>query len=173
MDDIAWLNARTVIVPPDHLAADEVRVLLIDAHAAGVRTAAVVPVHLSLVPEGMTRIARVAHPLGRAHTLIKAAEARLAVEYGAEEIWLAADDTVRDENAQLAEIVAVRQAVPQPVRLTVVTEVEATRKAAVTAGADHVLGRDVVWVATLEEAVEALDSGAERLATARPFQTSA
>lgn len=88
-------------------------------------------------------------PTGKHHTLIKAAEARLAVQFGAGEIGLVIDQAVArvDQNALLSEIVAVREAVPHPVVLAVMVEpalLEDTQLAAVchtarTAGADRII----------------------------------
>lgn len=164
MDDIAWLHARTTVVPPDGLSAAATRELLIDAHEVGVGTALVAPTHLPLVPEQMVRACRVGYPSGRHHSLIKAAEARLAVEYGASEIWLRMDPTVDDENAVLAEVVAVRQAVPPPVTLVAETGFAET---AVRGGADEA-GEAGTLCDTLDDAVAALEAGAARVFTARP-----
>lgn len=63
-------------------------------------------------------------PTGKHHTLVKAAEARLAVQYGAAEVGVAVDPVVArtDTNALLAEIVAVREAVPHPAGLSIIIE---------------------------------------------------
>lgn len=57
------------------------------------------------------------YPTGRHHTLIKASEARLAVQSGAEEIWISVDDTITDSNAHLSELITIREACPDPVEL--------------------------------------------------------
>ena len=68
-------------------------------------------------------IALIGWPTGRHHSLIKAAEARLAVDEGATEVWLAIDDTLVGTtdglNAVLADIIAVRQVVDSRARLGV------------------------------------------------------
>lgn len=68
-------------------------------------------------------IALIGWPTGRHHSLIKAAEARLAVEDGADEVWVAVDvpglvdtDTI---NAVLADVIAVSQVVEEPTRFGV------------------------------------------------------
>ena len=48
------------------------------------------------------------YPTGRHHTLIKASEARLAVQSGAEEIWVSVDDTITDSNTHLSEFITIR-----------------------------------------------------------------
>ncbi|MCQ4623959.1 hypothetical protein KBX18_00045 [Corynebacterium sp. CCUG 69979] len=68
-------------------------------------------------------IALIGWPTGRHHSLIKAAEARLAVDEGATEVWLSVDDalvsSVKGLNAVLADIIAVRQVVDSRARLGV------------------------------------------------------
>lgn len=96
------------------------------------------------------RIATVAgFPSGKHHSLIKATEARFAVEQGAVEVDMVIDiaqAVEKDDNAILAEVVAVREAVPNPVILKVIVESAALTekqlrsavRAAVTGGADYV-----------------------------------
>src|SRR5699024_1784267 len=50
------------------------------------------------------------YPTGRHHTLIKASEARLAVQSGAEEIWVSVDDTITDSNTHFSEFITIREA---------------------------------------------------------------
>ena len=57
------------------------------------------------------------YPTGRHHTLIKASEARLAVQSGAEEIWVSVDDTIEEANTHLSELVTIQEACPDPVEL--------------------------------------------------------
>ncbi len=57
------------------------------------------------------------YPTGRHHTLIKASEARLAIQSGASEVWVSLDETVTDANAVLSELIAIREACPDPARL--------------------------------------------------------
>lgn len=63
-------------------------------------------------------------PSGKHHTLIKAAEARLAVQYGATEVAVVLDPASArsDQNAVLSELIALREAVPHPVQLAVILE---------------------------------------------------
>lgn len=65
--------------------------------------------------DGLTVVAAVAYPAGTAHSLIKATEARFAVQCGASEILLALDASVSDDNALIADIMAVREAVSEQV----------------------------------------------------------
>ncbi|MFH0410974.1 deoxyribose-phosphate aldolase [Corynebacterium sp. L4756] len=62
-------------------------------------------------------VAVAGYPTGRHHTLIKASEARLAVESGAEEVWVSVDDTIEDSNTILSELITLNEACPDPVKL--------------------------------------------------------
>ena len=82
-------------------------------------TVLVSPHHVSLAAgAGTADIISVAgYPTGRHHTLIKASEARLAIQSGASEVWVSLDETVTDANAVLSELNAIREACPDPARL--------------------------------------------------------
>lgn len=82
-------------------------------------TVVVSPHHVSLAAGvGASDIISVAgYPTGRHHTLIKASEARLAIQSGASEVWVSLDETVADANAVLSELIAIREACPDPARL--------------------------------------------------------
>ena len=82
-------------------------------------TVLVSPHHVSLAAgAGTADIISVAgYPTGRHHTLIKASEARLAIQSGASEVWVSLDETVADANAVLSELIAIREACPDPARL--------------------------------------------------------
>ncbi|AGF71401.1 deoxyribose-phosphate aldolase [Corynebacterium halotolerans] len=200
MDDLTWL-AGTVdltLLTPD-ATADRVRGGVATVREQGLHGLVVAPSHLPLIPADVTAVAVVGFPTGRHHTLVKAAEARLAVETGATEIWLTVDAAVEDPNALLAEIVAVREAVPPPVNLGVIVEAPARAdvtpvcRAAQLAGAERLVtatgwhpagttGTDMAVTVgscagflpvtavgaapSLAEAVDWLDSGADRLALA-------
>ena len=98
---------------------------LLDAPAATVKeraadnTVLVSPHHVSLAAgAGAADIISVAgYPTGRHHTLIKASEARLAIQSGASEVWVSLDETLTDANAVLSELIAIREACPDPARL--------------------------------------------------------
>ena len=98
---------------------------LLNASAATVKdravdnTVVVSPHHVSLAAgAGAADIISVAgYPTGRHHTLIKASEARLAIQSGASEVWVSLDETVTDANAVLSELIAIREACPDPARL--------------------------------------------------------
>ncbi|VEH80666.1 putative deoxyribose-phosphate aldolase [Corynebacterium kutscheri] len=58
------------------------------------------------------------YPTGRHHSLVKAAEARLAVQCGATEIVVVLDDTrLFDSYAVMSELIALRESVTQPAKL--------------------------------------------------------
>jgi len=148
------------------------------ARDAGLAGVVVSPSHLAAVgePAGLTVASVVGYPSGRHHSLVKAAEARLAVQQGAGEIWLTPDATVDDPNTLLAEFVAVREAVPAPVHLAVLVvdgpHGEAAAEAARLAGADRVvsgasirtdLPRTAVGADDLAGVIAALEAGADRV----------
>lgn len=69
------------------------------------------------VTDGGFVVSWAGYPTGRHHSLVKAAEARLAVQMGAAEVWVCVDETVDDVNSYLADLITVREACPAPVRL--------------------------------------------------------
>ncbi|SDM07489.1 deoxyribose-phosphate aldolase [Corynebacterium mycetoides] len=112
MDDLQWLATRTgeSALGGQPFASD-------GRHLAGV---VVEPTRVRAANSGSVPvIAVVGWPGGRHHSVIKAAEARLAVDMGADEVWLVVDPGAEGDNEVLADVVAVRQAVDAPVRLGV------------------------------------------------------
>lgn len=178
--DAQWLAGRLDADLTDPaLTRDEIRAACTQATGLGLHGVIVDPTHVTAVPDGLITSVVVGYPTGRHHSLVKAAEARLAVQEGAQVVWLAVDATVTDANALLADVVAVRQAVPPPVRLAVITVGSvAARDAATAGGADFCVGKHPVdqhppgqWLARaadLSEVVEALENGAARAAVADP-----
>ena len=85
------------------------------------------------------------YPTGRHHTLIKASEARLAIQSGASEVWVSLDETLTDANAVLSELIAIREACPDPARLGLIVPdaplADATLKAAHQAGYQRLIVR--------------------------------
>ena len=126
---------------------------LLDAPAATVKeraadnTVLVSPHHVSLAAgAGAADIISVAgYPTGRPHTLIKASEARLAIQSGASEVWVSLDETLTDANAVLSELIAIREACPDPARLGLIVPdaplADATLKAAHQAGYQRLIVR--------------------------------
>ena len=98
---------------------------------------------------GLTVATVCGFPSGKHHVLVKAAEARLAVQFGASEIDMVVDIAAAqagDSNALISEIATVREAVPHPVVLKVILEsavlsndaLATACRAALAAGADYV-----------------------------------
>ena len=126
---------------------------LLDAPAATVKeraadnTVLVSPHHVSLAAgAGAADIISVAgYPTGRHHTLIKASEARLAIQSGASEVWVSLDETLTDANAVLSALIAIREACPDPARLGLIVPdaplADATLKAAHQAGYQRLIVR--------------------------------
>lgn len=75
------------------------------------------PHHVMAAAEAEHIIAVAGYPTGRHHSLVKAAEARLAVQSGAAEVWVAVDALLSDTTSLLSELVTLREACPLPVRL--------------------------------------------------------
>lgn len=174
LSDAEWLATRTgldLLGGPFHVPGEAAALAVEPTHvAAAARTGARV-------------VAAVGWPTGRHHSLVKAAEARLAAETGAHEIWLAPDPD-GDASALLADIVAVRQSVEVP--LGVLWAGEASAEAARLAGADAlIVPADAVLPATelavvvrgaapgTASVVEHLERGASRVFTAPPARAAA
>lgn len=104
----------------------------------------------SLGSDATLRIATVAgFPSGKHASLVKATEARYAAQLGADEIDVVIDVAAalaKDQNALLAELITVREAVPHPLVLKVIVEsalldeeqLRTAVRACVQAGADYV-----------------------------------
>lgn len=175
--DAAWLAGRALLLLVD---APLVRDGVDRARWAGLRGVVLAPSTLQSAgdTEGLTVAAVVGWPSGRHHTLVKAAEARLAVAQGATEIWLATDPHIADANTLLAEIIAVREAVPPPVTLAVHLDAgrgpdsaRALAEAAALAGAERLVGTSIsgglphtLLADSLDAVIDALDAGADRVA---------
>ena len=85
--------------------------------SAGQQRVLVSPHHV-IAAEGAEHVISVAgYPTGRHHSLVKAAEARLAVQSGAAEVWVAVDALLGDATSLLSELVTLREACPLPARL--------------------------------------------------------
>ena len=155
---------------------------LLDAPAATVKeraadnTVLVSPHHVSLAAgAGAADIISVAgYPTGRHHTLIKASEARLAIQSGASEVWVSLDETLTDANAVLSELIAIREACPDPARLGLIVPdaplADATLKAAHQAGYQRliVLSRKAADYAESAAGEEGKKKGPELAAATLP-----
>ena len=123
MNDMEWLagkvgTCRIPCAPACTIEADDLR----QRARAGVVVEPVDVARMTIssgMPPVAPVIALIGWPTGRHRSLVKAAEARLAVEEGAAEVWLAVDAAL-DANSLLADIVAVNQTVESPARLGVV-----------------------------------------------------
>lgn len=108
--------------------------------AAEGATVCIAPHLLAAVPETTVQVGSVCgFPNGTHHPLIKATEARFAVQNGAVEISLVPNlgaIASGDMNALLGEIVAVREAITEHIKLTVILEVAAFSKQQVQAAAE-------------------------------------
>ena len=182
-EDLSWLSQRIGVFDPRAKTAPSSSI--VDQPEAGI---VVEPTGVAAAAGPIAPvIALVGWPTGRHHSLIKAAEARLAVQDGAGEIWLAVDADVlaageSGASAVMADIIAVSQVVDAPARMGVVCEGSVDKQMldalarmaervdaavlAVAAGAElpettcelAVYGAD-----TLEGAVDALYAGAQRV----------
>lgn len=133
LDDAQWLATRTYLWLADAPAFPT----QIEPLAPGGTCGAVVvaPTDIARARSlGAPRIIALAgYPTGRHHTLIKAAEARLAIQEGADEVWVRVDTTRGDKNSWLADLVAMRDACPPPARLGVLLDARRADPAASTA----------------------------------------
>lgn len=130
-------------------SAADVRNLLADARAHDVDTVVIAPhlLHAAGERPRVRIVSTAGWPTGNHHILVKCAEARLAVQCGASEIVLVPDlANLQDQNALIAEVVAVREAVPHPAMLIVALRAPdpAMVETARMAGADRLLILDAV-----------------------------
>src|SRR5699024_5071421 len=117
-ETVASIIDHTLLKP--EATADDVRALVDEARELSIRAVCVSP---SMLPvrtagaDGAPDIAVAAvcgFPSGKHHSLVKAAEARFAVESGADEIDMVIDigsAVAGDYSAVLADIIAVREAI--------------------------------------------------------------
>lgn len=118
----ADLSAAVELTVLDPLACPaDVEAAILAAQQAGIGQLRVAPTMMSLVAESNLQIGTVAgFPTGKHHALIKATEARFAVQHGAADVLLAPDlgcIASRDFNALLSELIAVREAISDQVSL--------------------------------------------------------
>ena len=154
---VAAILDATLLKP--EASRDDVAALVREATQLGCGAVCVSPSMLplgSVVSSGSSgsdatlRIATVAgFPSGKHASLVKATEARYAAQLGAEEIDVVVDVAAalaKDQNALLAELITVREAVPHPLVLKVIVEsalldeeqLRTAVRACVQAGADYV-----------------------------------
>ncbi|WP_431957733.1 deoxyribose-phosphate aldolase [Nocardia lijiangensis] len=131
MADSASLSRAEVAAIIDHtlLAPDatsaEVTALVEEARALGVYAICVSPSMLPVRAPGLAVATVAGFPSGKHHSLVKGAEARLAVDQGAAEVDMVIDVGAALEgeyNAVLADIVTVREAIADRAVLKVIIE---------------------------------------------------
>ncbi|MDG3009960.1 deoxyribose-phosphate aldolase [Rhodococcus sp. D2-41] len=120
---LAKMIDHTLLKPEATVA--QVRALVDEAAGLGVLAVCVSPSMLPLRAPGLVTATVVGFPSGAHHSLVKAAEARLAVDSGAQEVDMVIDlgaAVSGDYGAVLADILTVREAVPAPTVLKVIIE---------------------------------------------------
>lgn len=145
--DVAAMIDHTLLAP--EATAADVTALIEEARSLGVFAICVSPSMLPVRAPDLVVATVAGFPSGKHHSLVKGAEARLAVEQGAAEVDMVIDvgaARVGDYNAVLADIIAVRESIGDRALLKVILEsaalsdeaiVESCR-AAERAGADFV-----------------------------------
>lgn len=132
------LNRARVAAMIDHTllspdaSRDDVAACVAEALDLGVKAVCVSPAMLPVRGEGLTVAAVTGFPSGKHHALVKAMEARLAVDQGAREV-----DMVIDVGAAIAglvdevmaDVLTVRDAVPPPIKVKVILETAALYRA--------------------------------------------
>ncbi|MEU5759158.1 deoxyribose-phosphate aldolase [Nocardia sp. NPDC047648] len=121
--EVAAMIDHTLLAPEATPA--EVDVLIEDARALGVLAICVSPSMLPVRAPGLVVATVAGFPSGKHHSLVKGAEARLAVEQGAAEVDMVIDvgaARAGDYTAVLADIVTVREAVGDRTLLKVIIE---------------------------------------------------
>ncbi|NKY27163.1 deoxyribose-phosphate aldolase [Nocardia gamkensis] len=121
--EVAAMIDHTLLAP--EAAPAEVDVLIEDARALGVLAICVSPSMLPVRAPGLVVATVAGFPSGKHHSLVKGAEARLAVDQGAAEVDMVIDvgaARAGDYTAVLADIVTVREAVGDRALLKVIIE---------------------------------------------------
>ncbi|NLU85148.1 deoxyribose-phosphate aldolase [Rhodococcus sp. HNM0569] len=146
-DQVAAMVDHTLLKPEATRA--DVEALVAEARELGVLAVCVSPSMLPLHADGLVVAAVAGFPSGKHHSLVKGAEARLAVDQGAREVDMVIDvgaAVAGDYNSVLADIVTVREAVGEETVLKVILETAALTddaiveccRAAERAGANYV-----------------------------------
>ncbi|WP_063046059.1 deoxyribose-phosphate aldolase [Nocardia pseudovaccinii] len=145
--EVAAMIDHTLLAP--EATAAEVNALVTEARELGVYAICVSPSMLPIRASGVVVAAVAGFPSGKHHSLVKGAEARLAVEQGAAEVDMVIDvgaARAGDYGAVLSDIVTVREAMGDRAVLKVIIESAALSDAAIVevcraaqrAGADFV-----------------------------------
>lgn len=145
--EVAAMIDHTLLAP--EATAAEVDAVVSEARELGVYAICVSPSMLPVRASGVMVATVAGFPSGKHHSLVKGAEARLAVEQGAAEVDMVIDvgaARAGDYGAVLSDIVTVREAVGEHAVLKVIIESAALSDAAIVevcraaqrAGADFV-----------------------------------
>lgn len=145
--EVAAMIDHTLLAP--EATAAEVNALVTEARELGVYAICVSPSMLPIRASGLVVATVAGFPSGKHHSLVKGAEARLAVEQGAAEVDMVIDvgaARAGDYSAVLSDIVTVREAIGDRAVLKVIIESAALSDAAIVevcraaerAGADFV-----------------------------------
>lgn len=105
--------------------SDDVTALIAEGLELGVLAVCVSPSMLPIEADGLVVAAVAGFPSGKHHSLVKGAEARLAVDQGAQEIDMVIDvgaAVAGDYNAVLSDILTVREAIGPTAVLKVIIE---------------------------------------------------
>ncbi|MGK8511653.1 deoxyribose-phosphate aldolase [Nocardia asiatica] len=121
--EVAAMIDHTLLAP--EASAADVDALIEDARAMGVLAVCVSPSMLPVRAPGLVVATVAGFPSGKHHSLVKGAEARLAVDQGAAEVDMVIDvgaALAGDFTAVLADIVTVREAIGDRALLKVIIE---------------------------------------------------
>lgn len=121
--DVAAMIDHTLLAPQATPA--QVNALIEDARALGVYAICVSPSMLPVRAPGLVVATVAGFPSGKHHSLVKGAEARLAVDQGAAEVDMVIDvgaAVAGDFNAVLADVITVREAIGDRAVLKVIIE---------------------------------------------------
>ncbi|WP_336088239.1 deoxyribose-phosphate aldolase [Nocardia sp. SSK8] len=130
--DVAAMIDHTLLAP--QATPDQVGALIEDARALGVYAICVSPSMLPVRAPGLVVATVAGFPSGKHHSLVKGAEARLAVDQGAAEVDMVIDvgaAAAGDFNAVLADVITVREAISDRAVLKVIIESAALDDAAI------------------------------------------
>ncbi|WP_280238771.1 deoxyribose-phosphate aldolase [Nocardia abscessus] len=121
--EVAAMIDHTLLAP--EVSRADVDTLIEDARAMGVLAICVSPSMLPVRAPGLVVATVAGFPSGKHHSLVKGAEARLAVDQGAAEVDMVIDvgaARAGDYTAVLADIVTVREAIGDRALLKVIIE---------------------------------------------------
>ncbi|MFC4375881.1 deoxyribose-phosphate aldolase [Nocardia halotolerans] len=130
--DVAAMIDHTLLAP--EATAADVDALIVEARKLGVYAICVSPSMLPVRAPGLVVATVAGFPSGKHHSLVKGAEARLAVDQGAAEVDMVIDvgaALAGDFNAVLSEVITVREAVEDRAVLKVIIESAALTDAAI------------------------------------------